>query len=135
MKEDNIKKEAKTEKRMTPEEKAHAKEKVEKIIKKAKEKGKITYGELAVELDDVNQDQIEKVFDVMEEMGVDVLKDDFDDEPNEEDLKEEMHNINYRINNNIVSLNEKVENRLVMEDAYGNKVEILYAKNVWNIYM
>ena len=88
MKEDNIKKEAKTEKRMTPEEKAHAKEKVEKIIKKAKEKGKITYGELAVELDDVNQDQIEKVFDVMEEMGVDVLKDDFDDEPNEEDLKE-----------------------------------------------
>ena len=88
MKEDNIKKEAKTEKRMTPEEKANAKEKVEKIIKKAKEKGKITYGELAVELDDVNQDQIEKVFDVMEEMGVDVLKDDFDDEPNEEDLKE-----------------------------------------------
>ena len=88
MKEDNIKKEAKTEKRMTPEEKAHAKEKVEKIIKKAKEKGKITYGELAVELDDVNQEQIEKVFDVMEEMGVDVLKDDFDDEPNEEDLKE-----------------------------------------------
>ena len=82
MKEDNIKKEAKTEKRMTPEEKAHAKEKVEKIIKKAKEKGKITYGELAVELDDVNQEQIEKVFDVMEEMGVDVLKDYFDDEPN-----------------------------------------------------
>ena len=85
---DITKKEAKPEKRMTPEEKAHAKEKVEKIIKKAKEKGKITYGELAVELDDVNQDQIEKVFDVMEEMGVDVLKDDFEDEPNEEDLKE-----------------------------------------------
>ena len=90
MKEDkNItKKEAKPEKIMTPEEKEKAKEKVAKIIKKAKEKGKITYGELALELDDVNQDQIEKVFDVMEEMGVDVLKDDFDDEPNEEDLKE-----------------------------------------------
>ena len=58
------------------------------IIKKAKEKGKLTYGELALELDDANQDQIEKVFDVMEELGVDVLKDDFDDEPNEEDLKE-----------------------------------------------
>ena len=41
-----------------------------------------------MELDDANQDQIEKVFDVMEELGVDVLKDDFDDEPNEEDLKE-----------------------------------------------
>ena len=85
---DITKKEAKPEKRMSEEEKEQAKEKVEKIIKKAKEKGKITYGELAVELDDVNQDQIEKVFDVMEEMGVDVLKDDFDDEPNEEDLKE-----------------------------------------------
>ncbi len=58
------------------------------FFKKAKEKGKLTYGELALELDDANQDQIEKVFDVMEELGVDVLKDDFDDEPNEEDLKE-----------------------------------------------
>ena len=85
---DITKKEAKPEKRMSAEEKAQAKEKVEKIIKKAKEKGKLTYGELALELDDANQDQIEKVFDVMEELGVDVLKDDFDDEPNEEDLKE-----------------------------------------------
>ena len=65
-----------------------AKEKVDKIIKKAKEKGKITYGELALELNDINQEQIEKVFDAMEEIGVDVLKDDFEDEPNEEDLKE-----------------------------------------------
>ena len=90
MKEDQntTKTETKKEKLMTPEEKQKAKEKVDKIIKRAKEKGKITCGELAVELDDVNQDQIEKVFDVMEEMGVDVLKDDFDDEPNEEDLKE-----------------------------------------------
>ena len=85
---DITKKEANPEKRMSAEEKAQAKEKVEKIIKKAKEKGKLTYGELALELDDANQDQIEKVFDVMEELGVDVLKDDFDDEPNEEDLKE-----------------------------------------------
>ena len=65
-----------------------AKDKVDKIIKKAKEKGKITYGELALELNDINQEQIEKVFDAMEEIGVDVLKDDFEDEPNEEDLKE-----------------------------------------------
>ena len=69
-------------------EKQAAEEKVTKIIKKAKEKGKITYGELANELDDINQEQIEKVFDAMEAMGVDVLKDDFEDEPNEEDLKE-----------------------------------------------
>ena len=65
-----------------------AKEKVEKILKKAKEKGKLTYGELATELDETSPDEIEKVFDAMEEMGVDVLKDDFDDEPDEEDLKE-----------------------------------------------
>ena len=64
------------------------KEKVAKLIKKAKEKGTLTYGELAVELDDINQDQMETVFDAMEEMGVDILKDDFEDEPNEEDLKE-----------------------------------------------
>ena len=65
-----------------------AKEKVAQIIKKAKEKGNLTYGDLASELEDINQDQIESVFDAMEEMGVDVLNDDFDDEPNEEDLKE-----------------------------------------------
>ena len=68
--------------------KGAAEEKVNKIIKKAKEKGKITYGELASELDDINQDQIEKVFDAMEAMGVDVLKEDFEDEPDEADLKE-----------------------------------------------
>ena len=90
MKEDknNIKKEVKTEKIMSNEEREQAKEKVASIVKKAKEPGKITYGELAVELNDANKDKIEKVFDIMEEMGVDVLKDDFDDEPNEEDLKE-----------------------------------------------
>ena len=94
MKEDkeNIKKEAKPEKRMSEEERAQANEEEKKNIKEkieaAKENGKITYGALALQLDDANQDQIEKVFDVMEEMGVDVLKDDYDDEPNEEDLKE-----------------------------------------------
>ena len=65
-----------------------AQEKVEKIIKKAKEKGKITYGELATELDDATPNQMEKVFDAMEKMGVDLLSDDFDQEPDEEDLAE-----------------------------------------------
>ena len=64
------------------------KEKVDNILKKAKEKGKITYGELATELSDSNQEQMEQVFDAIEEMGMDLLKDDFDDEPNEEDLAE-----------------------------------------------
>ena len=36
-------------------------EKLQNIIKKAKEKGKITYGELASELDDANTEQIDKV--------------------------------------------------------------------------
>lgn len=64
-------------------------EKVSKILKKAKEKGKITYGDLASELDDVNPDQIDKVFDAFEELGVDLLQDDeIDEEPDVEDLKE-----------------------------------------------
>ena len=62
--------------------------KVKDIVEKAKEKGKITYGELATELGDINPEQIDKVFDAFEEMGVDVLKDDFDEEPDIEDLKE-----------------------------------------------
>lgn len=63
--------------------------KVNEIIKKAKEKGNITYGELATQLGDINPEQIDKVFDAMEEMGVDVLKDGDDlDEPDLEDLEE-----------------------------------------------
>ena len=63
-------------------------EKVNKILKKAKENGKITYGELASELDDVNPEQMDKVFDAFEKLGVDVLKDDFEAEPDLEDLAE-----------------------------------------------
>jgi len=70
------------------------KEKVMKIIKNAKEKGNITYGELASELGEANPEEIDKVFDAFEEMGISVLKDDDDllepdiDELNEvEDIK------------------------------------------------
>ena len=62
-------------------------EKLNNIIRKAKEKGKITYGELASELDDANTDQIDKVFDAFEDMGVNVLKDD-DLDIEEPDLEE-----------------------------------------------
>ena len=55
---------------------AYSEDKLNNIIKKAKEKGKITYGELASELDDANTDQMDKVFDAFEDMGVNVLKDD-----------------------------------------------------------
>ena len=63
-------------------------EKVSKILKKAKEQGSITYGDLAKELDDVNPDQIDKVFDAFEELGVNLSDDLDDEEPDIEDLKE-----------------------------------------------
>ena len=64
-------------------------EKVNSILKKAKEKGQITYEDLAKDLDDVEPDQIDQVFDAFEEIGVDLLRDDdFEEEPDVEDLKE-----------------------------------------------
>ena len=63
-------------------------EKVQKIVKKAKENGKMTYGELAKELENTNPEQIDKVFDAFEEIGVSLLSDDFEEEPDIEDLKE-----------------------------------------------
>ena len=63
-------------------------EKVQEIVKKAKAKGKITYEELAKELENTNPDQIDKVFDAFEEMRVNILNDDFEDEPDIDDLKE-----------------------------------------------
>ena len=63
------------------------KDKVKEIIEKAKNNGKITYGELASQLDEVNTEQIDKVFDAFEDLGVDILQEDFD-EPDIEDLEE-----------------------------------------------
>jgi len=68
-------------------EESKEKEKVMEIIQKAKKSGKITYGELASELDEANPEQIDKVFDAFESLGVDILKDD-DEEPNFEDLED-----------------------------------------------
>lgn len=61
--------------------------KVDEIIKKVKEKGNITYGELATQLGEINPEQIDKVFDVMEKMGVEAINDDIE-EPDIEDLEE-----------------------------------------------
>ena len=80
--------ETKTETEPEPEKKQDAeKEKVMEIIQKAKKSGKITYGELASELDEVNPEQIDKVFDAFETLGVNILKDD-DEEPDFEDLED-----------------------------------------------
>ena len=62
-------------------------EKVKKIIEKAKENGKMTYGERASELENTNSEEIDKVFDAFEDLGVDILNEDMD-EPNIEDLKD-----------------------------------------------
>ncbi len=63
--------------------------KVNKIIEKAKGKGKITYEELAKELENTDPEQIEDVFDAFEKMGMtDLIKEDFDEEPDIEDLQE-----------------------------------------------
>ena len=83
----------KVEKKVKKEEKKEidevSKAKVETILKKAKENGKITYGELANELEDTNPDQIDKVFDAFEDLGVSVLQDDdLDVEPDLEDLQD-----------------------------------------------
>ena len=62
-------------------------EKVKKIIEKAKENGKMTYGELASELEDTDAEDIDKVFDAFEDLGVDLLSEDLD-EPDLEDLQD-----------------------------------------------
>ena len=63
------------------------KDEVKDILEKAKD-GKMTYAELATKLDSINPEQIDKVFDKFEEMGVDILKDDFEEEPDVEDLED-----------------------------------------------
>lgn len=63
-------------------------DKVNNILKNAKEQGSITYGDLAKELDDVNPEQIDKVFDAFEALGVNLSDDLDDEEPDIEDLKE-----------------------------------------------
>ena len=68
-------------------------EDIQKIITDLKSKGKITYGELASKLGEANADQIDEVFNALENSGIDVLKDDIEDiEPDAEDL-EEVENI------------------------------------------
>ena len=64
------------------------KEKISNIIAEAKQNGKMTYSDLATKLNDVNPEKMDEVFDEFEKGGIDLLPDDFDEEPNIEDLKE-----------------------------------------------
>ena len=92
IKQEKPKKEVKQEKNVKKEEgkKEVINDKFTALIEKAKNKGQITYNEIASGLDDdYNAEQIEKVFDAFEEYGVDVLKGDFEEEePDIEDLAE-----------------------------------------------
>ena len=70
------------------------KEKIENIIQNAKKQGKITYGELASQLEDATAEQIEEIFDGLEGIGVNVIKDDLDEEEPNADELEEVEEIN-----------------------------------------
>ncbi len=61
--------------------------KVKEIIERAKNKGKITFGELATQLDEADPEEIDKVFDAFEDLGVNILQEDLE-EPDIEDLEE-----------------------------------------------
>ena len=66
-------------------------EKLDKLIKKAKKNGKITYGDLADQLGDISTEEMEKALAAIEKNGISLSNDDeveFDDEePNLEDLE------------------------------------------------
>ena len=64
------------------------KEKISNIIEEAKQKGKMTYADLATKLNDVNPEKLDSVFDEFEKVGVELTPDEFDEEPDIEDLKE-----------------------------------------------
>jgi len=74
------------------------KDEVKEIVEKAKD-GNMTYAELATQLDSINPDQLDTVFDKFEEMGVDLLQDDFEEEPDVDELEnieevEDLQDIN-----------------------------------------
>ena len=77
------------EKRPTRARRGKSPEEIQKIIADVKAKGKITYGELASKLGNATADQIDEVFNALENSGIDVLKEDMEDiEPDAEDLEE-----------------------------------------------
>ena len=88
---EEVKKEIKTDKKDNKVEKGNEKtdkEKISNIIEEAKQNGKMTYSDLATKLNDVNPEKMDEVFDEFEKDGIDLLPDDFEEEPDIEDLKE-----------------------------------------------
>ena len=83
-----VKEEKETKKESTNKSEKTDKEKISNIIAEAKQNGKMTYSDLASKLNDVNPEKMDEVFDEFEKDGIDLLPDDFDEEPDIEDLKE-----------------------------------------------
>lgn len=86
--ENKIKEKVKNQKSESKKINKEEKEKINSIIEEAKQKGKMTYADLATKLNDVNPEKLDTVFDEFEKVGVDLLPDDFEEEPDIEDLKE-----------------------------------------------
>ena len=91
-------KETQTQEKTSTKSEEEIKDQVKDIVEKAKD-GNITYAELATKLDSINPDEINTVFDKFEELGVYILKDDFESEPDLDDLDdieevEDLQNIN-----------------------------------------
>ena len=64
-------------------------EKIKKVAETIKKKGKVTYEDLANQLGNIDTDKIEKVFEIFEQMGINVVGDELEDiEPDAEDLEE-----------------------------------------------
>ena len=103
----NSEKEKKTQKK-TKQVDEQTENKVKEILQFAKDKGQVTYGELAIKLADISTEQIDKVFEKLEEMGVEVMKDNFEEEeedegPDLEDL-EDVEEIQVEELNNITNI-------------------------------
>ena len=62
--------------------------KLKNLIAKTKEKGKITYGELAAELDEVNPEKIEEILQALKKEGIELMKIEDDIEDPDLDLEE-----------------------------------------------
>ena len=86
--EKEVKEVKETKKESTSKSEKTDKEKISNIIAEAKQNGKMTYSDLATKLNDVNPEKMDEVFDEFEKDGIDLLPDDFEEEPDIEDLKE-----------------------------------------------
>ena len=89
---EDVKEDKKEDKEEDKEEKKPASEeadKIEKIVEQAKKQGGMTYGELAVQIGNASPAQIEVLLEKFEKLGINIDKDDIDEEePDLEDLEE-----------------------------------------------